>query len=321
MGFGPVTAQSRIPHSHSFPLRGRRDPQHTRSARGEGWVRDQVRGLEPVWHASPLGFVRMRTETRTWMWSRFLLTISMVLLVAMCLALVAVRAQATGQVRDSFLVFNLFLGVLPFPFALGSDYLLRKRHWYLALPFASLWLLLLPNSPYLMTDLVHFTTSNVPGWYDTLLYGSFAVTGVLLGFGSVALIHSAIRERFGRRRGWSAAIAALMLSAFGIYLGRIERWNSWNILENPKQLAKSVLAPIRNPLANVRTVGFVFLYSVFLVLGYLAVAMIGRISAALHVAEGSAARPSAVRPSAGPPSAVPPSDRRTENWAKRQRDE
>jgi uncharacterized membrane protein len=227
----------------------------------------------------------MKMDPRAWIWSRFLLTVAMVLPVGMCLALVAVRATATGAVRDGFLVWNLFLGVLPFPFALITDLLLRQKKWFLSLPFAGLWLLLLPNSPYLMTDLVHFTTSNVPDWYDTLLYGSFAVTGVLLGFGSVALIHSAVRDRFGRKRGWGIALASLMLSAFGIYLGRIERWNSWNILESPRLLAKSVLAPIRDPLDNIRTVGFVFLYSAFLVLGYLAVAMIGRLSAAHPVGD------------------------------------
>jgi uncharacterized membrane protein len=254
----------------------------------------------------------MRMDLRAWMWTRFLLTATMVMAVGLCLGLVFVRAQATGEVRDGFLVWNLFLGVLQFPFALMSDFLLRRKYWYLGLPFAALWLLLLPNSPYLMTDLVHFNTSQVPSWYDTLLYGSFAVTGVLLGFGSVALIHSAIRDRFGRKRGWITALVSLMLSAFGIYLGRIERWNSWNAWNNPKQLAKSVLAPIRNPFANIRTVGFVFLYSAFLVIGYLAIVMIGRISAAMQ--------PTSAQQSDRQPNSHS-TNKRAEQWAQAETDE
>ncbi len=213
----------------------------------------------------------------SWYRSRALLTLSMVLPVALCLGLVWVRAQATGELRFRFLVWNLFLGVLPFPFALCTDFLLRRPRWYLSLPLGALWLLFLPNSPYLVTDLIHLSPTEVPYWYDALLYGSFAVTGVLLGFGSVGLVQTAVRDRFGRKSGWIIALSSLVLSAFGIYLGRVERWNSWNILEQPTRLARSVLAPLHSPLENAKTVGFVVIYSAFLVIGYLAVGMIGSV--------------------------------------------
>jgi uncharacterized membrane protein len=209
-----------------------------------------------------------------------MLTVSMVLPVALCLSLIWVRAQATGSVRFRFLVWNLLLAVLPFPFALLTDFLLRRKRWWLALPGAAVCVLFLPNSPYLITDLVHLSPREVPYWYDTLLYGTFAVTGVLLGFGSVALIHAAVRDRWSSGAGWLVALTSLVLSAFGIYLGRIERWNSWNIIGDPRSLARSVFAPIRNPFENARTVGFVLLFSAFLVLTYVAIAMIGSLLAA-----------------------------------------
>ena len=212
---------------------------------------------------------------RSWLWSRTLLTVAMVAPVALCLGLLIIRARATGQLQFGFLVWNLFLAVLPFPVALLTDYLSRLRHWQFSLPTAGLWLVLLPNSPYLITDLVHLGPTNVPYWFDTLLYGSFAVTGVMLGFGSVALVHTAVGDRFGRVTGWLVALSSLLLSAFGIYLGRIERWNSWNIFANPKGLAKSILSPIRSPITNARTIGFVLLYAAFLVISYVGMAMIG----------------------------------------------
>ena len=206
---------------------------------------------------------------------RLYLTLTMMLMVGLCLGLLLLRSTATGEFRFGFLVWNLILAVIPYPFALLSDVLLRTKTWLAAAPSAVMWLLFLPNSPYLVTDLIHLEPQNVPFWYDALLYGSFALTGVLLGFASVALIHTAIRDRFGMVRGWSVAFLSLGLSAYGIYLGRIERWNSWNAIGSPRILAERVLAPLHSPLQNARTIAFVGLYAAFLCIGYLAVASIG----------------------------------------------
>ncbi len=233
---------------------------------------------------------------RSWFFSRFLLTVSLVFPTALCLGLLYLRKTATGEFRYPFLVWNLFLAVLPVPLGLLTDALIRRRRWCFGLIPGFLWLLFLPNSPYLVTDLVHLEQTNVPYWYDTLLYGSFAITGVLLGFGSVALIHTAVRDRFNRVAGWVTALTSLGLSAFGIYLGRIERWNSWNIVGNPRSLAKSVLAPIRSPFDNVRTVGFVFLYSAFLVIGYLSITVIGVLLSSLTDPMSDEYRPAKPRP-------------------------
>jgi uncharacterized membrane protein len=199
----------------------------------------------------------------------------MMLCVGLCLGLLALRSAATGEFRFRFLMWNLFLAVIPFPCALASEWLLRRPRWFAALPLVGLWLLFLPNSPYLVTDLIHLDQQNVPYWYDALLYGSFAITGVLLGFSSVALIHVAIRDRFGVLRGWTVALLSLVLSAYGVYLGRVERWNSWNAIGSPRVIAERVLAPLHSPLQNARTIAFVGLYAAFLCVGYLAVAAIG----------------------------------------------
>ncbi len=206
---------------------------------------------------------------------RLYLTSTMMLMVGLCLGLLLLRSRATGEFRFGFLVWNLILAVIPFPFALLSDALIRTKAWFAAAPSVVLWLLFLPNSPYLVTDLIHLEPQNVPYWYDTLLYGSFAITGVLLGFASVVLIHTAIRDRFGMVRGWVVALFSLTLSAYGIYLGRVERWNSWNAIGSPRILAERVIAPLHSPLQNARTIAFVGLYAAFLCIGYLAVAAIG----------------------------------------------
>jgi uncharacterized membrane protein len=95
-------------------------------------------------------------------------------------ALVVTRFVATQQFAYFNLVWNLFLAWLPLAFAFlaGRDSNSRLRLFLCA----GLWLLFLPNSPYLVTDLVHLRPRPpVPLWFDILLVQSFVLTGLLLG--------------------------------------------------------------------------------------------------------------------------------------------
>ncbi len=136
---------------------------------------------------------------------------------------------------------------------------LGGARWIAAGGFGALWLLFLPNSPYLVTDLVHLERAvGAPLWYDALIYATFAVTGLLLGYASLALVQLAVTRSAGRAAGWAVSLSCLGLSAFGVYLGRVERWNSWNVIESPRALARRVAEPLRNPFQN----GFTIRYTV-----------------------------------------------------------
>ena len=197
--------------------------------------------------------------------------------IAMSLGLLAVRSAATGRFGYRFLVWNLFLAAIPFPLAVLTEALGRAHRSFAAFVTAAAWLLFLPNAPYLVTDILHLRRSDAPLWYDALLYGSFAVSGVLLCFGSLALVHLAVAKRFGQIAGWAMAMTSLMLSGFGVYLGRVERWNSWSLFAAPWALARSVLEPIQNPVSNARTIGFTAVYGTFLCVSYLAVVAVGAV--------------------------------------------
>ena len=60
------------------------------------------------------------------------------------------------------------------------------------------------------------------------------------------------------------AIAALGLSSFGVYLGRVLRWNSWDVLTDP-----SLLAQLDGVLVEPRAIAMTILLSGFLTLSYL----------------------------------------------------
>lgn len=99
---------------------------------------------------------------------------------ALALGLLAGRAYLSQSRHYSFLVWNLLLAWVPYLISLGmaAAWHLRPRAgWRLALPGA-LWLIFLPNAPYLVTDFVHLRSLKpIPLWYDIGMLASFAWAG------------------------------------------------------------------------------------------------------------------------------------------------
>ena len=65
-------------------------------------------------------------------------------------------------------------------------------------------------------------------------------------------------------------IAAVLLSGFGIYLGRFLRWNSWDTVASPHQLFPEIADRLFNPLSHPQALGVTVVYGVGLFLGYVA---------------------------------------------------
>jgi uncharacterized membrane protein len=206
-------------------------------------------------------------------------------LLAWCITLVGVRVLRTGSGYYLFLIWNLFLACVP----LVLSRLLRRAHDrrvsdIAQLALAALWLLFLPNAPYLFTDFVHLHPSTpLLFWYDLLLLLSCAGTGLLLGYSSVFAVHTIVTERFGHRCGWAAVVIALSFSGYGIYLGRVQRWNSWDVFANPSGLFSSIADFLLNPSQHLHVYALSGLCSVVLLLGYAAMrSTIGLVSAPIR---------------------------------------
>ena len=77
-----------------------------------------------------------------------------------------VRAYLTGGLTYANLIWNLFLAWLPYVFALLANFLFTRARklWPLILMFAGLWLLFLPNAPYIITDFLHLSPRNGVPW-------------------------------------------------------------------------------------------------------------------------------------------------------------
>lgn len=189
-------------------------------------------------------------------------------LLAWCGALLVLRGWRAQNTTYFFLVWNLFLAVIPFLAALAFE----RAKWLATRTVAFIvWLLFLPNAPYIVTDFIHLRARPpVPLWFDILLLISSAGTGLLLGYGSVMIVQRAVERRVGTRTGWLAATGALFLSAFGIYLGRFVRFNSWEALTDPMPLFGDIARRLMNPMDHPRTFAVTALYGVALLLGYAA---------------------------------------------------
>jgi uncharacterized membrane protein len=193
------------------------------------------------------------------------------------LAMLAVRVTVSDQLSYSFLVWNLFLAGLPVLFALGVETALRQGRLAIAGVLGAGWLLLFPNSPYLVTDLIHLQERPpAPLWFDALILVSAAVAGLLAGFVSLHLVQGAVSGRWGTAVGWVGAVAILGLSGFGMYLGRFARFNSWDLLTQPGALMRNVRAAA-DPTYDRRALTVTALFSSFLLVTYATVELLGRI--------------------------------------------
>jgi len=171
------------------------------------------------------------------------------LLTLFCLGLVYFRMNYSDTIHYRFLIWNLFLALVPliithFTLAQTSE---RQSKIRIAFVFGS-WLLFFPNAPYILTDLFHLKlNSSMPIWFDLVLIMSFAWTGLLAGFLSLMHIEEALSSWTNRR--WATVLVVLMIfmSSFGIYLGRFLRWNSWDIVKHPGGLFNDVMDRIAHP--------------------------------------------------------------------------
>lgn len=188
----------------------------------------------------------------------------------LCGVLWSARVFATRQFYFSYLIWNLFLAWLPLVFAITTRSLYERRGWHWrTLASGTAWLLFLPNASYIVTDLIHLRSHPpVPHWYDAALFAAFAIMGVALGFISLRIIHDAVAQRRGWLRGWLFVLGVLALCGFGIYLGRIERWNSWDVLARPHVLLDD-LCTMLGSRENIRyTMRFTGVFFIFLTLCY-----------------------------------------------------
>lgn len=141
------------------------------------------------------------------------------------------------------------------------------------------WIALLPNAGYLVTELnmSHRTADTpVPMWFDIVLLITLATSGIINTLASVFIGH--LLFAVARHGDTAAAMLApdsigfvgvlLLLVAFGVFIGRHVRVNSWDVLR-PWRLARTLVRGLAPQIGS--AVAFTVLYATFLALMYLVV--------------------------------------------------
>lgn len=168
-------------------------------------------------------------------------TIAMLLVASLgALGLVFLRMVTSGTGTYYYMVVNLFLAWIPI---LLSSFLLFsvkrpiKKHLLRLLPLFFLWLLFLPNAPYMVTDFIHLKLrDSTPLWFDILLLHSFALLGLGLAVVSLFQIENLLIRLFGKKKARMGIIVLLFLTSAGVSVGRFYRWNSWEVFTSPSEL-------------------------------------------------------------------------------------
>lgn len=228
---------------------------------------------------------------------------ALVLSSLLAMGLYFARIARTHVNPYNFFPWDLFLAWLPMLVAVGAYNLYHRqrsqggsptgsrlgsrRRWLIVLGLAAVWLLFMPNAPYLVTEFVNLRRGffggqgvprfdgqqqfsgvppiTVPGWYDILMFVAFGWNGVFLGIASLFLMQEIVREIRGKVAGWLFALIALGLTSFGIYLGRFVRLNSWDVIAHPIQLLREIAGSALDP----ETYMFTAVFAVFIISTYL----------------------------------------------------
>lgn len=185
--------------------------------------------------------------------------------------LLIIRIQHSESTRYLFLIWNLILaGCVPL-IAWWLTVRIRKYGWLktpqILLTFT--WFLFLPNSFYIITDFIHLRPNYEASLlFDIVMLTSFTLSGLVLGYISVYMVHEELKKRMSARSTWVAISGIFVASSFAIYLGRFTRWNSWDIILQPAGLLFDVSDRVVNPAAHGQTYVTTVIFSILLIVFY-----------------------------------------------------
>lgn len=179
-------------------------------------------------------------------------------------------------------------GLLGLP-ALLSLTALRPRAaavavWVYVVVGAIVWVLLFPNSIYLITEL-NFSHRRdgdpVPLWYDIVQTLTLTLSGIANAVLSLAVVQTAFLALVEPNAigavpasSWALAAVIIVLGAVGVYLGRYLRFNSWDV-RHPVSLLRKLRAHLRQRGKALEAGGFVLTHAVLIALIYVPTYLLG----------------------------------------------
>ena len=160
---------------------------------------------------------------------------------------VAVYLNDTTDIKWLRMIWNYFLAVIPVYMALFSRYYSELEKRVPTVAFSLIWLLFFPNAFYMLTDFKYLSKisfylwdvfekigGNLTPWILLLNLVVSVTAGVIAGIISLEIIHKILKENFGNKISWVIVVFLMILTSFGVYIGRFARLNSWDIINLEK---------------------------------------------------------------------------------------
>lgn len=163
------------------------------------------------------------------------------------LRFLAFHVRAFLVLNRSWMLWNLALAVIP---AVLSVVLFARAHQRRALWWVGvgIFVLFLPNAPYVVTDLVHLEADigRAPDNAVVLAgvlptYALFILAGYLCYVLAIEMVLREVRRHRPHIKRIVVDLTVNAVCSVGIILGRITRLNSWDTVANPRWAISSTL--------------------------------------------------------------------------------
>jgi uncharacterized membrane protein len=182
-------------------------------------------------------------------------------------------------------VFNLFLALIPVVLAFVVFAGIRRQRangaritWIVWIPMLFMWLVFLPNTCYLVTEwrhylhdvaatpdlsyaAIHTQAHRYQFVLNTLFYLLYTNIGLTCFYLAIYPIDRLFKPR------WLIRPVFFFLCSLGVYLGLVDRLNSWQVIKHPRRILFCIGVVLHNPSVGVFMIGFAaalwFLYGLF----------------------------------------------------------
>lgn len=205
---------------------------------------------------------------KIFLFDRFKTLSFLTLCIVISIFLLMMRIKLTHSFFLIFLVWNLFLAIVPYSISLYLESRINISKIKLLI-CSGIWLLFLPNAPYIVTDLIHLQISSSKILLlDAFVILAFAFSGLMLYYLSIIDMLKIFKNRINKRYLNFVLATLFFLSSFGVYLGRFLRYNSWEIIQNPILLFQDIFSILIYPKQHFGAWLFIAGFTVLLMLCY-----------------------------------------------------
>ncbi|OAS15077.1 DUF1361 domain-containing protein [Paenibacillus oryzisoli] len=201
-----------------------------------------------------------------------------ILLVILTTVNVVVYMICRNKTYFDFLIWNVFLAWIPFVLSslIVFIYKYSKAKSIVLVVLGIPWLLFFPNSPYVITDLIHLTIKKdlyvnnenftFSYWVDFIVINLFSWTSLLLGAISTYHMQYIVLRIYNKVISWCFVSIASFAAGYGILLGREYRLNSWEAITDWEK----VTGIIKGSLTS-QSIFFCLLFGLFIGIVYVTI--------------------------------------------------